>query len=89
MPADAAYLDFGETVQPGMVVTVNALRRRPLILRGKVVDATVQGGLMEISVKAEALEDGVSGQFIRVRNLNSRKEFRGKVQDENSVVVSL
>ena len=89
LPADASYWDVGETVQPGSVLSASSLRRRPLILRGKVVEASVQGGLMEISIKAEALEDGVSGQYIRVRNLTSKKEFRGKVQDENSVVVIL
>ena len=89
LPADAPYWDLGETVQPGSVLSASSLRRHPLILRGKIVEASVQGGLMEISIKAEALEDGVSGQFIRARNLNSKKEFRGKVQDENSVVVIL
>ncbi|HTI72315.1 MAG TPA: flagellar basal body P-ring formation chaperone FlgA [Candidatus Limnocylindria bacterium] len=89
LPPDASYLDLGETLQPGTVLTFNSLRRRPLVYRGKVVEATVQSGLMEISVKAEALEDGVSGQYIRVRNLNSKREFRGKVQNENSVVIVL
>jgi flagella basal body P-ring formation protein FlgA len=38
-------------------------------------------------VKAEALEDGVPGQIVRVRNLQSRREFKGKVQDEQTVLV--
>jgi flagella basal body P-ring formation protein FlgA len=37
----------------------------------------------------EALENGAPGQTVRVRNLATRKEFRGKVRDEQTILVSL
>jgi flagella basal body P-ring formation protein FlgA len=40
-------------------------------------------------VKAEAMEDGLPGQIIRVRNSKSKREFRGKVQNESTVIVAL
>ena len=52
-------------------------------------DALVQDGTMQILVKVEALEDGLPGQTVRVRNLKSRREFRGKVQNEETVTVNL
>jgi flagella basal body P-ring formation protein FlgA len=35
------------------------------------------------------LEEGVPGQLVRVRNLQSRRELRGKVQDEQTIIISL
>jgi flagella basal body P-ring formation protein FlgA len=42
-----------------------------------------------ITLKVEALEDGAAGQVIRVRNPISRRDLRGKVLDEQNVLVSL
>jgi flagella basal body P-ring formation protein FlgA len=42
-----------------------------------------------ISVKVEVLEDGVPGQMVRVRNLKSKREFRAKVENEETVLVPL
>jgi flagella basal body P-ring formation protein FlgA len=33
------------------------------------------------------LEDGAPGQVVRLRNAVSRRELRGKVQNEKSIVV--
>jgi flagellar basal body P-ring formation protein FlgA len=60
-----------------------------VINRGKIVDALVRSGPMEISTKVEALEDGAPGQMIRIRNPKSKREFRGRVQGEDSVLVPL
>jgi flagella basal body P-ring formation protein FlgA len=38
-------------------------------------------------MRGYALEDGANGEFIRVRNLTSRKEFQAQVIDEQSVQV--
>jgi flagella basal body P-ring formation protein FlgA len=89
LPSDAGQFEFASTIPAGNVVTMNYVRRRPLVLRGKVIEAVVQSGALEITVKAEALEDGLAGQFIRLRNLNSKREFRGKVLNEDSVVIAL
>jgi flagella basal body P-ring formation protein FlgA len=82
-------LEFAESVPAGQPLLTRALRIRPAVRRGKTIDALVRDGGMSISVRVEVLEDGVPGQTIRVRNLQSRKEFRGKVQDEQTVVVLL
>ena len=44
---------------------------------------------MVLTVKVEVLEDGLPGQTIRVRNLKSKREFRGKVQNEETIHVTL
>lgn len=89
MPADESSLEIAENVTAGTPLTAKSIRLRPIIQRGRVVDAIVQDGALLISVKAEVLEDGVPGQTIRARNLKSKREFRGKVQNEETILVAL
>ena len=89
LPADISSYDIGENLSGGALITARTLKQRPVIKRGKTVDALVQDGKLQIVVKVEALEDGLPGQFVRVRNLKSRREFRGKVQDEQTIAVTI
>jgi flagella basal body P-ring formation protein FlgA len=89
LPPDMASYDIAENLIGGSILTVRSLKQRPIIKRGKTLDALVQDGSMQILVKVEALEDGLPGQTVRVRNIKSRREFRGKVQNEETVTVNL
>jgi flagellar basal body P-ring formation protein FlgA len=89
LPADLSSFDVAENLSGGQVLTARSLKQRPVIRRGKTLDALIQDGALTIAVKVEALEDGLPGQTVRVRNLKSRREFRGKVQDEQTVAVAL
>ena len=82
-------LEFNDSVPAGATLSNRLFRQRPLVVRGAVVEAQVRQGAMIISTKVEALEDGLLGSSIRVRNPNSKREFRGKVQDENTVSITL
>ena len=88
LPLDDPYVEFRENVQAGSQITARTLRLRAIIKRGRLVDAIARDEALSISVKAEALEDGVPGQIVRVRNIRSKREFKGKVQDEQTVVVA-
>jgi flagellar basal body P-ring formation protein FlgA len=87
-PKDSAF-ELTEPIQPGAPLTARSLRLRPVVSRGALVEALLQDGPLLISIKAEALEEGAPGQFIRVRNVRSKREFRAKVENENTVTVSL
>jgi flagellar basal body P-ring formation protein FlgA len=87
IPLDNPYVEFGQNVQAGSQVTPRVLRLKTIIKRGRMIDAVAQDDAMTISVRAEALEDGVPGQMVRLRNVRSKKEFKGKVKDEQTVVV--
>jgi flagella basal body P-ring formation protein FlgA len=86
---DDTNLEFSENLSAGTPLSSRALRPRTVVFRGHVLDAIVQDGSLVISVKVEALENGAPGQTVRVRNINSKREFRGKVQNEETVLVSL
>ena len=87
LPLDDPYVEFRENVPAGTQITARTLRLRAIIKRGRLVDAVARDEGLTISVRAEALEDGVPGQMVRVRNIRSKREFKGKVQDEQTVVV--
>ncbi len=87
LPLENPYVEFGQNVTAGTPVTARTLRLKTIIKRGRMIDAVAQDDAMMISVRAEALEDGVPGQMVRLRNTRSKKEFKGKVKDEQTVVV--
>lgn len=86
---DDASLELVENIAAGSAVLNGAVRVRPVVYRGKMVEAILQQGAMMITIKAQALEDGFPGQSIRVRNSVSGREFRGKVQNEDTIYVIL
>ena len=54
-----------------------------------MVDGLYQDGSLSISFKVETLEDGLLGQTVRVRNPKTRRELYGKVQNDQTVLISL
>ncbi|HLH52272.1 MAG TPA: flagellar basal body P-ring formation chaperone FlgA [Verrucomicrobiae bacterium] len=82
-------LEFNGSVPAGSPIYARLLRRRPIVHRGESLIATIQDGAMVITLKVEALEDGATGQIIRVRNPFSRRDLHGKVIDEQKILVSL
>ncbi len=60
----------------------------PTIAKGTVVTLLYESPSIKLTVKAEALADGVVGGSLPVRNLQSRKEIYAVVRDPATVVVT-
>jgi flagella basal body P-ring formation protein FlgA len=86
-PDDAWELT--DSLNVGAPLLQRHLRARPVIRRGQTADAVLEDGALSLVVRVEALEDGAPGQTIRLRNPTSRREFRGKVQNEKTIQVCL
>jgi flagella basal body P-ring formation protein FlgA len=86
---DDNSLALVENVAAGLPVPNRAVRPRPLLRRGQLVDGVFEQGSLTISLKVEILEDGLLGQTIRVRNPKTRRELLGKVQNEETVSIAL
>ncbi|MGD0060209.1 MAG: flagellar basal body P-ring formation chaperone FlgA [Verrucomicrobiia bacterium] len=86
---EPAELELAQGVSPGATILTHHLKPRTLVRRGQVAEAVVRDGGMAISLKVEVLEDGTMGQQVRVRNVQSNHEFRGKVENEGTISVSL
>ncbi len=82
-------LEIAEMLQAGQPLLSRSVRIKPAVLRGRVVEALILEGTMTISMKVEALEDGLPGQRVRVRNPKTKREFFGKIQDEQTIVVNM
>ena len=89
LPSAAAAYELAESVSAGAPMTARVFRLKPVVFRGKTVTAMMTDNTLTISLKVEVLEEGVPGQLVRVRNLQSRRELRGKVQDEQTIIISL
>jgi flagella basal body P-ring formation protein FlgA len=88
-PISDPDLEVAERIQAGMPVSNREVRERPLVQRGHLVEAVYQDGALSSARKVEILEDGARGQVIRVRNPKTRRELLGKVQNEQTVLISL
>ncbi len=84
--ADGA-LQAAENVPAGAPLLQRHLRLQPVVRRGQSVNAILEDGVMNLTLKVEVLEDGAPGQIVRIRNPSSRREFRGKVQNEKTITV--
>ena len=82
-------LELAASVPAGTPLFLRSVRARPVVHRGQIVDAQFQNGPVLISLKVEVLQEGAPGDSIRIRNIQSRRELRGKVHDEQTIHVLL
>jgi flagella basal body P-ring formation protein FlgA len=61
----------------------------PVVHRGQTVAALVNQGALNITMKVVVLEDGAPGQIVRARNQQSLRDIRGKVLNDQTILVSL
>ena len=85
---DTTFL-LAEPLQAGSLLLARSIKVRPVIRRGQSVDALIQDGALSITMKVEVLEDGAPGQIVRVRNPQTRRDIRGKVINDQTILVSL
>lgn len=83
---DSGYV-FARQVGAGRVITWRDLVRRPLVRKGELVEVEAGEGMLLITMKAVAMENGARGDTITLRNLESRKNFSALVVHENRVQV--
>ena len=85
--ADPTNLDLTQSVAAGRPLTRRDIAERPVVRKGQVVEVVARQGMLVVSMKALALENGAMGDLIKLRNLESRKEFSGQILNENKVQV--
>jgi flagella basal body P-ring formation protein FlgA len=78
---------FARSVNAGRTVAWRDVTRRPLVRKGDLVEVSAQEGMLSITMKALALQNGAQGEAVTLRNLESRKDFTAFVIDENRVQV--
>lgn len=84
---DPTIYDVAQSVAPGRALTRRDVSERPVIHKGEVVDVVARQGVFAIRMKALALENGIARELIKMRNLDSRKDFTAEVINESQVEV--
>ena len=82
-------LEIAETIPAGLPLFARSMKLHPVVRRGEMTNVRLEEGMLSVTMKAQALEDGAPGQIIRLRNLQSARDFSGKVLNEKTVLVSL
>jgi flagella basal body P-ring formation protein FlgA len=84
---DPTAFDVAQSVAPGRPLTRRDVSERPVIHKGEVVDVIARQGAFAIRMKALALENGIRRDLIKMRNLESHRDFTAQVINENQVEV--
>jgi len=84
---DPEGYDVTQSVGAGCPITKQDVAERPVIHRGDVVDVVAIEGPLDIHMRALALEDGGLHALIKMRNLDSSKDFNAQIMNENEVKV--
>jgi flagella basal body P-ring formation protein FlgA len=79
--------DVAQGVGPGQPLSKQDIVERPLVHKGDVVEVIATEGTLDIHMKALALEDGGANALIKMRNLDSNKDFTAQILNENEVKV--
>ena len=80
---------FANNIKANSPIKWNLLSKVTLVKKGQIVDVFASGNGIYVTMKGMALENGVAGGDVTVKNLSSKKEFQAKVLNENSVKVHL
>jgi flagella basal body P-ring formation protein FlgA len=78
---------FTRSIQAGRLLTWRDLGRRPLVRKGDLVEVSASEGMLTLSMKGLAMQNGAMGEAVTVRNVDSRKDFTAIVVEENHVQV--
>ena len=84
---DLQGFEVNQPVQSGRPLTRRDIVERTIVKKGQLVDAVASEGGLNIRMRAMAMEGGPAGAVIRVRNIDSQKEFVAQVLNENQVQV--
>jgi flagella basal body P-ring formation protein FlgA len=78
---------WARQVPANRLLTWHDLARRPWVRKGEVIDVVAADGGLQVTLKAQALENGGQGDVVEVRNLESHKDISALVVSENRVEV--
>ena len=81
VPAAESCADytFNRPVPASRILTWRDISRRALVRKGQIIEVAAIDGALSITMKALAMENGAAGETVKLRNLDSKKEFNALV----------
>jgi len=86
-PASVSGLRANRPIARGEVISSTAVRRLPLIQRGREVTILAARGGVRVTALGKALRSANAGEFVQVRNLRSKRIVQARVLDAHTVRV--
>ncbi|MGH0033740.1 MAG: flagellar basal body P-ring formation chaperone FlgA [Myxococcota bacterium] len=86
-PADALGLVTRRDVVEGSVMRARWLAREPRVERGALVMIRLQRGPLRIEGRGRVREAGDVGDWVRVQNIDSRRELVGRIAPDGAIDV--
>ncbi len=80
-------LRVSSPVGTDQVIYAEGLELVPTVAKGDTVILVYNGRYVRLSVDAEVMADGSAGEYIPVRNLQSRRQVMAKIRDGDTVEV--
>ena len=78
---------FTRAVQPNRLLTWRDVARRPLVRKGDIVEVAAVDGMLLVTMKGLAMENGAAGDSVTIRNPESKKDFTAQVVAESRVQI--
>ncbi len=78
---------FARAIQSNRLLNWRDVARRPLVRKGDFVEVAAVDGMLQVTMKGLAMENGAQGDTVTIRNPESRKDFAAQVVAENRVLI--
>ncbi len=75
------------SLPPGIPIRIDHIEDPPILKKGEAANALFETPSLRISLKVILLEDGRFGQVVRIKNPVSNKELKGKIIDEETLLI--
>jgi flagella basal body P-ring formation protein FlgA len=86
-PEDVVGMMAARTLLPGLSIPMSALSPPRVVRAGAAVSMIYIDGGLTITASGDALQDGVVGQTVKLRNEDSGVTVTGRVRADGSVLV--
>ncbi len=86
-PEQVVGLAAKRSIRPGKIIFANDVAKPMVVKRGSRVLIVASSPCLRITVPGIVEQKGAEGDFVRVRNLDSKKVIIARVKDENTVLV--
>jgi len=90
LPVNVGIRSFiaSRQVSTDRVLTWHDVALRPLVRKGEMIDVVAEDGMLVVTLKALALQNGAQGDLVTARNLESNREITGRVVGEDCIAIS-
>jgi len=76
-------------VNSGSLLKWSDLRKQPAVRKNSLVDVFAQSGGISIRMRGRCMENGVAGEYVTVRNMDTNREFNAYVMGAGMVKFEL